>query len=38
MQLDRIVNFHKTIGDKTRIRIICLLKEEHLHGQAIAES
>ncbi|GEN89136.1 DUF2087 domain-containing protein [Oceanobacillus sojae] len=36
MQLDRIVNFHKTIGDKTRIRIISLLKEGPLHGQAIA--
>jgi len=36
MQLERIVNFHKTIGDKTRIRIISLLKEGPLHGQAIA--
>lgn len=36
MQLDRIVNFHKTIGDKTRIRIISLLKAGPLHGQAIA--
>ncbi|MCT2536277.1 metalloregulator ArsR/SmtB family transcription factor [Aquibacillus koreensis] len=36
MQLDRIVNFHKTIGDKTRIKIIALLKEGPLHGQAIA--
>lgn len=36
MQLNRMVNFHKTIGDKTRIRIISLLKEGPLHGQAIA--
>ncbi|ADU29007.1 metalloregulator ArsR/SmtB family transcription factor [Evansella cellulosilytica] len=36
MQLDRLVHFHKTLGDKTRIRIIALLKEGPLHGQAIA--
>ncbi|MFS0752530.1 metalloregulator ArsR/SmtB family transcription factor [Oceanobacillus sp. 1P07AA] len=36
MQLNRIVNFHKTMGDKTRIRIITLLKQGPLHGQAIA--
>ncbi|UTR10757.1 metalloregulator ArsR/SmtB family transcription factor [Evansella sp. LMS18] len=36
MQLDKLVNFHKTIGDKTRIRIISLLKEGPLHGQALA--
>lgn len=36
MQLNRLVNFHKTIGDKTRIRIISMLKEGPLHGQAIA--
>lgn len=36
MQLNRLVNFHKTIGDKTRIRIISLLKEGPLHGQALA--
>ncbi|WP_047980522.1 DUF2087 domain-containing protein [Ornithinibacillus contaminans] len=36
MQLDRIVNFHKTIGDKTRIQIIELLKDGPLHGQALA--
>ena len=36
MQLDRIVNFHKTLGDKTRIRIISLLKAGPLNGQAIA--
>lgn len=36
MQLERMVNFHKTVGDKTRLRIIGLLKEGPLHGQAIA--
>ncbi|MEF2966323.1 metalloregulator ArsR/SmtB family transcription factor [Paenibacillus sp. M1] len=36
MQLDRIVQFHKTIGDVTRIRIITLLKSGPLHGQALA--
>ncbi|WEG14420.1 metalloregulator ArsR/SmtB family transcription factor [Pullulanibacillus sp. KACC 23026] len=36
MQLDRLVNFHKTMGDETRIKIIALLKEGPLHGQAIA--
>ncbi|PAV30450.1 ArsR family transcriptional regulator [Virgibacillus profundi] len=36
MQLDRVVNFHKTIGDKTRIKIIALLKDGPLHGQALA--
>ncbi|MFN7249889.1 MAG: metalloregulator ArsR/SmtB family transcription factor [Anaerobacillus sp.] len=36
MQLNRLVNFHKTMGDTTRIRIISLLKEGPLHGQAIA--
>jgi|SRR5690625_102318 len=37
MQLDRIVHFHKTIGDKTRINIISMLKPGPLHGQALAE-
>lgn len=37
MQLNRIVNFHKTLGDTTRIRIISLLKSGPHHGQAIAE-
>ncbi|MCT8139282.1 metalloregulator ArsR/SmtB family transcription factor [Anaerobacillus sp. CMMVII] len=36
MQLDRLVNFHKTLGDKTRIQIISLLRDGPLHGQAIA--
>lgn len=36
MQLDRLVKFHKAIGDVTRIRMIALLKNGPLHGQAIA--
>ncbi|WP_345241257.1 metalloregulator ArsR/SmtB family transcription factor [Pontibacillus salipaludis] len=36
MQLDKLVNFHKVVGDPTRIRIISLLKQGPLHGQAIA--
>lgn len=36
MQLHRLVTFFKTIGDPTRLRIIKLLSEGPLHGQAIA--
>ncbi|MDQ0207908.1 DUF2087 domain-containing protein [Alkalicoccobacillus murimartini] len=36
MQLSRMVNFHKVMGDTTRIQIISLLKQGPLHGQAIA--
>lgn len=36
MQLNKIINFHKTMGDKTRIQIIALLKNGPLHGQALA--
>ncbi|MDZ5470531.1 metalloregulator ArsR/SmtB family transcription factor [Bacillus sp. 31A1R] len=36
MQLNRLVAFHKTLGDPTRIRIINLLAKGPLHGQAIA--
>lgn len=37
MQLQRLVDFHKTIGDTTRIQLIALLKEGPLHGQKLAE-
>lgn len=37
MQLDKLVRFHKTIGDVTRIRILALLKNGPLHGQALAD-
>ena len=36
MQVDKLVNYHKAVGDPTRLRIIALLKNEPLHGQAIA--
>ncbi|MFD1017919.1 DUF2087 domain-containing protein [Thalassobacillus hwangdonensis] len=36
MQLEKVVAFHKALGDPTRIRIIILLKSGPLHGQAIA--
>ncbi|MCP3026340.1 metalloregulator ArsR/SmtB family transcription factor [Halobacillus sp. A5] len=36
MQLDKMVGFYKAIGDPTRIRIVSLLKNGPLHGQAIA--
>lgn len=36
MQLDKLVRFHKAVGDATRMRIIALLKRGPLHGQAIA--
>lgn len=36
IQLSKLVSFHKTMGDTTRIRIISLLSNGPLHGQAIA--
>ncbi|WP_442599271.1 metalloregulator ArsR/SmtB family transcription factor [Neobacillus sp. D3-1R] len=36
MQLNRLVDFHKTMGDPTRLRILSLLSSGPLHGQAIA--
>ncbi|KGP70850.1 metalloregulator ArsR/SmtB family transcription factor [Pontibacillus yanchengensis] len=36
MQLDKVVQFHKVLGDPTRIKIVTLLKHGPLHGQAIA--
>lgn len=36
MQLDKLVNFHKVVGDATRIRILVLLGKGPLHGQALA--
>ncbi len=37
MQLEKIVAFHKALADPTRIRILFLLKNGPLHGQALAE-
>ncbi|MFQ3546026.1 metalloregulator ArsR/SmtB family transcription factor [Halobacillus rhizosphaerae] len=36
MQLDKMVAFHKAVGDPARLRIIALLRKGPLHGQAIA--
>jgi len=36
VQLQYLVNFHKTLGDPTRIRILALLANGPLHGQALA--
>lgn len=36
MQLLRVVNFHKALADPTRIRILVLLVNGPLHGQALA--
>ncbi|ODG90811.1 ArsR family transcriptional regulator [Gottfriedia luciferensis] len=36
MQLSKIVDFHKALGDLTRVRIIALLQQGHLSGQEIA--
>ncbi|MFF2498025.1 metalloregulator ArsR/SmtB family transcription factor [Peribacillus sp. NPDC058075] len=36
MQVEKLVTFHKTIGDVTRIRIISILANGPKHGQALA--
>jgi hypothetical protein len=36
MQLNKLVAFHKTMGDPTRIRILSLLAGGPKHGQALA--
>lgn len=37
MQLDKIVNYHKALADPTRIKLLLLLADGELHGQALAE-
>ncbi len=37
MQLNKMVDFHKAVGDPTRLRIVSLLLNGPLHGQAIAQ-
>lgn len=38
MQLNKLVNFHKAMGDQTRIRLLVLLgAEQPLSGQGLAE-
>jgi DNA-binding transcriptional ArsR family regulator len=36
MQLEKLVTFYKALGDPTRIRILALLANGPLHGQALA--
>ncbi|MGG3622768.1 metalloregulator ArsR/SmtB family transcription factor [Bacillus gobiensis] len=36
MQLNRVIQFHKTLGDETRLKIIALLRSGPLHGQALS--
>ncbi|QQE77188.1 metalloregulator ArsR/SmtB family transcription factor [Alicyclobacillus sp. SO9] len=36
MQLDKLVTYHKALSDPTRIRILFLLRNGPLHGQALA--
>lgn len=36
MQLDRLVTFYKAMADPTRIRILAILANGPLHGQALA--
>ncbi|MDR9854658.1 metalloregulator ArsR/SmtB family transcription factor [Paenibacillus sp. VCA1] len=37
MQLEKIVNYHKALGDPTRLRILLLLSEGEMNGQTLAE-
>ncbi|MCQ6559058.1 DUF2087 domain-containing protein [Paenibacillus mendelii] len=37
MQLDKIVGYHKALADPTRVRILILLADGELTGQALAE-
>ena len=36
MQLDHLVTFYKALGDPTRVRILAILANGPLHGQALA--
>ncbi|WP_103107053.1 DUF2087 domain-containing protein [Brevibacillus reuszeri] len=36
MQLDQLVTFYKALGDPTRVRILAILTNGPLHGQALA--
>ncbi|OWR30798.1 ArsR family transcriptional regulator [Saccharibacillus sp. O23] len=37
MQLDKLVAYHKALADPTRIRMLILLSEGELNGQALAQ-
>lgn len=36
MQFNRMIAFYKAMSDPTRLRIVALLRDQKLHGQAIA--
>lgn len=38
VQLDKIAKYHRALSDVTRLRIVFLLKDGEMHGQALAES
>lgn len=35
--LEKIVNYHKALADPTRLRLLLLLSQGEMHGQALAE-
>ncbi|OME54192.1 MULTISPECIES: metalloregulator ArsR/SmtB family transcription factor [Paenibacillus] len=37
MQLEKIVSYHKALADPTRLRLLLLLSQGEMHGQALAE-
>lgn len=37
MQLEKIVNYHKALADPTRLRLLLLLSQGEMHGQALAQ-
>lgn len=37
IQLEKIVNYHKALADPTRLRLLLLLSQGEMHGQALAE-
>lgn len=37
MQMEKIVAYHKALADPTRLRMLLLLAQGELHGQALAE-
>jgi predicted transcriptional regulator len=37
VQLEKIVSYHKALADPTRLRLLLLLSQGEMHGQALAE-
>jgi predicted transcriptional regulator len=37
VQLEKIVNYHKALADPTRLRLLLLLSQGEMHGQALAQ-